>query len=83
MRQSVTRPALPRPAWQVIRETARFVRRGGGQVEVLLRVKQADRPTFGFLMPGHPLHDYFSWLKQNDPPVRAWGLVPLATGVHR
>ncbi len=55
---------------QVIRETARFVRRGGGQVEILLRVKQSSNPLFGFLQPGHRLHPYYTWIVKQNPQVR-------------
>ncbi|KAK3199754.1 hypothetical protein Dsin_023169 [Dipteronia sinensis] len=34
----------------------------GGQSEIVLRVKQGDNPTFGFLMPDHHLHAYFRFL---------------------
>lgn len=39
-----------------------FVSKHGGQSEIVLRVKQGDNPTFGFLMPDHHLHAYFSFL---------------------
>ncbi|XVF03819.1 hypothetical protein REPUB_Repub05bG0025700 [Reevesia pubescens] len=42
--------------------TAIFVSKHGGQSEIVLRVKQGDNPTFGFLMPDHPLHPYFRFL---------------------
>ncbi|XP_062168788.1 uncharacterized protein LOC133874898 isoform X3 [Alnus glutinosa] len=39
-----------------------FVSEHGGQSEIVLRVKQGDNPTFGFLMPNHRLHAYFRFL---------------------
>lgn len=42
--------------------TAMFVSKHGGQSEIVLRVKQGDNPTFGFLMPHHHLHPYFRYL---------------------
>lgn len=39
-----------------------FVSKHGGQSEIILRVKQGDNPTFGFLMPEHRLHPYFRFL---------------------
>ena len=47
---------------QIIARTAMFVSKHGGQSEIVLRVKQGDNPTFGFLMPGHHLHAYFRFL---------------------
>ncbi|KAK8643965.1 hypothetical protein V6N13_013242 [Hibiscus sabdariffa] len=47
---------------QIIARTALFVSKHGGQSEIVLRVKQGDNPTFGFLMPDHPLHPYFRYL---------------------
>ncbi|GLT61578.1 hypothetical protein SLA2020_342750 [Shorea laevis] len=47
---------------QIIARTATFVSKHGGQSEIVLRVKQGDNPTFGFLMPDHPLHPYFRFL---------------------
>ncbi|XP_017980589.1 PREDICTED: protein suppressor of white apricot isoform X1 [Theobroma cacao] len=47
---------------QIMARTAMFVSRYGGQSEIVLRVKQGDNPTFGFLMPDHPLHAYFRFL---------------------
>ncbi|XP_020554055.1 splicing factor, suppressor of white-apricot homolog isoform X3 [Sesamum indicum] len=49
-------------AHQIIARTAMFVSKNGGQSEIILRVKQGDNPTFGFLMPGHHLHAYFRFL---------------------
>ncbi|KAJ0516971.1 putative suppressor of white apricot domain, SWAP/Surp superfamily [Helianthus annuus] len=47
---------------QIIARTALFVSKNGGQSEIILRVKQGDNPTFGFLMPDHHLHPYFRFL---------------------
>ncbi|KAI5333784.1 PREDICTED: splicing factor suppressor of [Prunus dulcis] len=47
---------------QIIARTATFVSKHGGQSEIILRVKQGDNPTFGFLMPDHHLHAYFRFL---------------------
>ncbi|CAH1449752.1 unnamed protein product [Lactuca virosa] len=49
-------------AHQIISRTALFVSKNGGQSEIVLRVKQGDNPTFGFLMPDHHLHPYFRFL---------------------
>ncbi len=54
----------------MIEKTAGFVRKGGGQMEVLLRVKQAGNPLFAFLTPGDRLHPFFRWLVQAKPQVR-------------
>lgn len=47
---------------QIIARTAIFVSEHGGQSEIVLRVKQGNNPTFGFLMPDHHLHVYFRYL---------------------
>jgi hypothetical protein len=58
---------------QVLVETARFVRRsGGGQVEVLLRVKQGSNPTFSFLFPGDRSHPYYRWIVDTNPKVSSY-----------
>lgn len=54
-------------------ETARFVRHGGGQAEVLLRVRQASNPSFAFLSPASRLHAYYRWVVEKDPEVRLLG----------
>ncbi|KAK9057071.1 hypothetical protein SSX86_024438 [Deinandra increscens subsp. villosa] len=51
---------------QIIARTALFVSKNGGQSEIILRVKQGDNPTFGFLMPDHHLHPYFRFLIDNQ-----------------
>ncbi|PKA64669.1 putative splicing factor 3A subunit 1 [Apostasia shenzhenica] len=47
---------------QIMAKTAIFVSEHGGQSEIVLRVKQGDNPTFGFLMPDNHLHSYFRYL---------------------
>ncbi|GER32948.1 SWAP (Suppressor-of-White-APricot)/surpdomain-containing protein [Striga asiatica] len=62
------RDGLPPPTekvHQIIARTALFVSKHGGQSEIILRVKQGDNPTFGFLMPGHHLHAYFRYLVEH------------------
>ncbi|XP_075486895.1 uncharacterized protein LOC142526409 isoform X3 [Primulina tabacum] len=50
---------------QIIARTAMFASKHGGQSEIILRVKQGDNPTFGFLMPDHHLHSYFRFLVEH------------------
>ncbi|XP_047947431.1 transcription initiation factor TFIID subunit 1 isoform X2 [Salvia hispanica] len=50
---------------QIIARTAIFVSKHGGQSEIILRVKQGDNPTFGFLMPDNHLHTYFRYLVEH------------------
>ncbi|PVH38175.1 hypothetical protein PAHAL_5G193500 [Panicum hallii] len=52
-------------AHQIIARTALFVSEHGGQSEIVLRVKQGNNPTFGFLMPDHNLHSYFRYLVEH------------------
>ncbi|ONK79192.1 uncharacterized protein A4U43_C01F3860 [Asparagus officinalis] len=47
---------------QIMARTALFVSEHGGQSEIVLRVKQGNNPTFGFLMPDNQLHPYFRFL---------------------
>jgi hypothetical protein len=61
--------SLVSPLPQILMETARFVKANGGQVEVLLRVKQAANPLFGFLMPGNAMHAYYRWVLECNPQV--------------
>ncbi|KAL5673982.1 hypothetical protein ACJX0J_018288, partial [Zea mays] len=59
-------------AHQIIARTTLFVSEHGGRAgrntcgslarSIVLRVKQGDNPTFGFLMPDHHLHIYFRYL---------------------
>ncbi|XP_020591488.1 uncharacterized protein LOC110032259 isoform X2 [Phalaenopsis equestris] len=51
---------------QIMARTATFVSEHGGQSEIVLRVKQGNNPTFGFLMPDHHLHPYFQYLVDHD-----------------
>ncbi|KAL6536688.1 hypothetical protein OROMI_026269 [Orobanche minor] len=55
----------------IIARTALFVHKHGGQSEIILRVKQGDNPTFGFLMPGHHLHEYFRFLVEHPELVHS------------
>ncbi|KAL2944690.1 Splicing factor suppressor of white-apricot-like protein, partial [Bienertia sinuspersici] len=56
---------------QIIARTALFVGEHGGQSEIILRVKQGDNPTFGFLMPNHHLHPYFRYLVDHYELLKA------------
>ena len=56
--------------YRVLEQTAGFVRQGGGQLEVLLRVKQAGSPLFAFLVPSDPLHAFYRWLVDMPPEAR-------------
>ncbi|XP_031404716.1 splicing factor, suppressor of white-apricot homolog isoform X2 [Punica granatum] len=56
---------------QIIARTATFVSKNGGQSEIVLRVKQGDNPTFGFLMPDHHLHPYFRFLVDHQELLRS------------
>ncbi|KAK1321083.1 hypothetical protein QJS10_CPA03g00718 [Acorus calamus] len=56
---------------QIISRTALFVYEHGGQSEIVLRVKQGDNPTFGFLMPDHHLHAYFRFLVDHPDLLKA------------
>ncbi|KAL8172500.1 hypothetical protein V2J09_024304 [Rumex salicifolius] len=55
----------------IIARTALFVSQHGGQSEIVLRVKQGDNPTFGFLMPHHHLHPYFRYLVDHPEILNA------------
>ncbi|XP_021687641.1 uncharacterized protein LOC110670025 isoform X2 [Hevea brasiliensis] len=56
---------------QIIARTAMFVSKHGGQSEIILRVKQGDNPTFGFLMPDHNLHPYFRFLVDHQELLKS------------
>ncbi|CAJ1971430.1 unnamed protein product [Sphenostylis stenocarpa] len=56
---------------QIISRTAMFVSKHGSQSEIILRVKQGDNPTFGFLMPDHHLHAYFRFLIDHQELLKA------------
>jgi len=44
--------------------TAQYARMRGGQAEILLRVKQAENPSFAFFHPDHTLNAYYEYLKK-------------------
>ncbi|PON91931.1 Suppressor of white apricot protein [Trema orientale] len=81
--ESVFRPPFPVPEsllqnlpptekiHQIIARTATFVSKHGGQSEIVLRVKQGDNPTFGFLMPDHHLHAYFRFLVDHQSLLKS------------
>ncbi|EEF32910.1 splicing factor, suppressor of white-apricot homolog [Ricinus communis] len=56
---------------QIIARTAMFVSKHGAQSEIVLRVKQGDNPTFGFLLPDHNLHPYFRFLVDHQELVKS------------
>ncbi|GAB2230517.1 hypothetical protein Drorol1_Dr00014786 [Drosera rotundifolia] len=56
---------------QIIARTSTYVSEHGGQSEIVLRVKQGDNPTFGFLMPHHHLHPYFRYLVDHQELLKA------------
>ncbi|OVA09773.1 SWAP/Surp [Macleaya cordata] len=56
---------------QIMARTAVFVKKHGGQSEIVLRVKQGDNPTFGFLMPDHQLHAYFRFLVDHPEVLKS------------
>eukprot|EP00899_Mesostigma_viride_P026937 jgi/Mesvir1/7428/Mv19210-RA.1 len=62
---------------RIIAHAARFVAGKGGQMEIVLRVKQRDNATLGFLQPGHPLHPYYRHLRDHpelaDIPTQGGG----------
>ncbi|XP_031115509.1 protein suppressor of white apricot isoform X2 [Ipomoea triloba] len=58
---------------QIIAKTAQFVSRHGGQSEIVLRVKQGDNPTFGFLMPDHYVHPYYRFLVDHQELLKSDG----------
>ena len=55
--------------WQVMLQTARFLRQEGDQLELVLRVRLGQNASFAFLKPGSPLHDYYRWLVHAEPQV--------------
>ncbi|KAJ7525274.1 hypothetical protein O6H91_17G043900 [Diphasiastrum complanatum] len=61
---------------QIIAGTAKFVSEHGGQSEIILRVKQANNPSFGFLMPDNHLHAYFRYLVEHAALVGAFPKAP-------
>ncbi|CAN1147129.1 Splicing factor 3A subunit 1 [Linum perenne] len=48
-----------------------FVSTHGGQSEIVLRVKQGNNPSFGFLMPDHDLHPYFRFLVDHQELLKS------------
>lgn len=56
---------------QIIARTATFVSQHGPQSEIVLRVKQGDNPTFGFLMPDHHLHPYLRFLVDHQDLLKS------------
>ncbi|KAF7384652.1 hypothetical protein HZH68_014264 [Vespula germanica] len=46
----------------IITKTALFISRQGGQMEILLKAKQANNPQFSFLSIGEPLHPYYKFV---------------------
>ena len=49
---------------ELIARTAEWCVQHGVQAEVMLKATQANRAAFAFLHPTHPLHHYFTYLKQ-------------------
>ncbi|RMZ56178.1 hypothetical protein APUTEX25_004602 [Auxenochlorella protothecoides] len=47
---------------KVMLQAARAVRGGGPQLEILMRVRHARQPLFGFLQPEDARHAFFKWL---------------------
>ncbi|KAK4363901.1 hypothetical protein RND71_015259 [Anisodus tanguticus] len=74
---------------QIIARTALFVSKHGGQSEIVLRVKQGNNPTFGFLMHDHGLHAYFRFLVdhpellQSDSDLNAQNEEKKASNEHK
>ncbi|KAK2587323.1 hypothetical protein KPH14_003041 [Odynerus spinipes] len=46
----------------IITKTALFISRQGGQMEILLKAKQANNPQFAFLSIDEPLHPYYKFV---------------------
>lgn len=38
-----------------------FVNKGGAAFEATIIQKGKDNPTFGFIKPGHPFHNYYKF----------------------
>ncbi|XP_022702956.1 splicing factor, suppressor of white-apricot homolog isoform X2 [Varroa jacobsoni] len=59
---------VPRPETRrehtIIEKTAQFIARQGGQLEVVIRVKQKNNAQFAFLDIEHPLNLYYRYLVQ-------------------
>ncbi|KAG0487509.1 hypothetical protein HPP92_009604 [Vanilla planifolia] len=58
---------------KIMARTALFVSEHGGQTEIVLRVKQGDNPTFGFLMPDNHQHAYFRYLVDHPQLLQSCG----------
>ncbi|KAL5715391.1 hypothetical protein ACHQM5_017219 [Ranunculus cassubicifolius] len=56
---------------QIMARTAIYVSEHGSQSEIVLRVKQGNNPTFGFLMPDHQLHAYFRFLVDHPDVLKS------------
>lgn len=57
---------------RVVTQTAAYVRAGGIQAELTLRVRQTGNPLFNFLDEAHPVHAYYRWVLAHDPqPTRS------------
>lgn len=56
-------------AHKIMAHTAAKTRKSR-QLEILLKVKQADNPTLAFLEAGHALHPYYVFLRDEDPQPR-------------
>lgn len=46
----------------IITKTALFISRQGGQMEILIKAKQANNPQFSFLSIDGPLHQYYRFI---------------------
>ncbi|XP_012136399.1 suppressor of white-apricot isoform X2 [Megachile rotundata] len=57
---------IPLPETQklnaIITKTALFISRQGGQMEILIKAKQANNPQFSFLSIDGPLHRYYRYV---------------------
>ena len=66
---SMVLPATRRHS-EILRLTA-LRSAGAPQFEIVLKVKQAANPDFGFLLPAHRLHPYYLWLKGRSGRIAA------------
>jgi len=58
------KPSLPAVQEDILKLTAQFVARNGPSFQSGLLTREGANPQFGFLMPFHPLHNYFKVLVQ-------------------